>query len=68
MPDIQYAVTDPATGEVLQTYPTAEPAEVEAAIEAASAPLSLEARRTTPRTTTNAAIRTAEMSELRRVT
>lgn len=36
MPDIQYAVTDPATGEVLQTYPTAEPAEVEAAIEAAS--------------------------------
>ncbi|MCA0158023.1 NAD-dependent succinate-semialdehyde dehydrogenase [Tsukamurella sp. M9C] len=36
MPDIQYAVTDPATGEVLQTYPTAEPAEVEAAIDAAS--------------------------------
>ncbi|CAM3873954.1 NAD-dependent succinate-semialdehyde dehydrogenase [Tsukamurella ocularis] len=36
MPDIQYAVTDPATGEVLQTYPTAEPAEVEAALDAAS--------------------------------
>ena len=29
-------VYNPATGEVLQTYPTAEPAEVEAAIEAAS--------------------------------
>ncbi|BDD81612.1 succinate-semialdehyde dehydrogenase [Tsukamurella pulmonis] len=36
MADIQYAVTDPATGEVLQTYPTAEPAEIEAAIDAAS--------------------------------
>ncbi|TWS18066.1 NAD-dependent succinate-semialdehyde dehydrogenase [Tsukamurella asaccharolytica] len=36
MPEIQYAVTDPATGEVLQTYPTAEPAEIEAAIDAAS--------------------------------
>ncbi|TWS26345.1 NAD-dependent succinate-semialdehyde dehydrogenase [Tsukamurella sputi] len=36
MADIQYAVTDPATGEVLQTYPTAEPAEVEAALDATS--------------------------------
>lgn len=36
MADIQYAVTDPATGEVVQTYPTAEPAEVEAAIDAAA--------------------------------
>ncbi|MET9326425.1 NAD-dependent succinate-semialdehyde dehydrogenase [Tsukamurella sp. NPDC003166] len=36
MVDVQYAVTNPATGEVLQTYPTAEPAEIEAAIDAAS--------------------------------
>jgi len=36
MADIQYAVTDPATGEVLQTYPTAEPAEIEAALDATS--------------------------------
>ena len=36
MADIQYAVTDPATGEVLQTYPTAQPAEVEAALDATS--------------------------------
>ncbi|GAA1077989.1 NAD-dependent succinate-semialdehyde dehydrogenase [Tsukamurella strandjordii] len=36
MVDVQYAVTNPATGEVLETYPTAEPAEIEAALAAAS--------------------------------
>ncbi|GAB3128882.1 aldehyde dehydrogenase family protein [Tsukamurella serpentis] len=36
MAEIQYAVTDPATGEVLQTYPTAEAAEIEAALDATS--------------------------------
>ena len=36
MADVQYAVTNPATGEVLQSYPTAEPAEIEAALDATS--------------------------------
>ncbi len=47
MADIQYAVTDPATGELLQTYPTAEPAEIEAALDAAA-----RAARTWPRDST----------------
>ncbi|GAA1097491.1 NAD-dependent succinate-semialdehyde dehydrogenase [Tsukamurella spumae] len=47
MVDVQYAVTNPATGEVLQTYPTAEPAEIEAALDAAS-----RAARTWPHTST----------------
>ncbi|BDH58658.1 NAD-dependent succinate-semialdehyde dehydrogenase [Tsukamurella sp. PLM1] len=47
MADIQYAVTDPATGEVVQTYPTAEPAEIEAALDAAA-----RAARSWARTTT----------------
>ena len=37
MPESLYAVTDPATGEVLRTYPTATAADVEKALSAAAA-------------------------------
>ncbi|MBO9524433.1 MAG: aldehyde dehydrogenase family protein [Nocardioidaceae bacterium] len=37
MPDTIYAVTDPATGEVVRTYPTATDADIEAALAATSA-------------------------------
>ncbi len=43
----EYAVTDPATGEVVRTYPTATDADIEAALTAASAAY----RRWTPGTT-----------------
>lgn len=43
----EYAVTDPATAEVVATYPTSTDAEIEAAIEAAA-----KTGRTWPRTTT----------------
>jgi succinate-semialdehyde dehydrogenase / glutarate-semialdehyde dehydrogenase len=36
-PLVQYAVTDPATGEVVRTYPTATPADIEAALTQAAA-------------------------------
>ncbi len=43
----QYAVTDPSTGALVQTYPTATDAEITAAVDAASAAFDSWGRRTT---------------------
>jgi succinate-semialdehyde dehydrogenase/glutarate-semialdehyde dehydrogenase len=43
----EYAVTDPATGEKIRTYPTASQADIEAALSAASAAYAGWSRRTT---------------------
>ena len=66
MPDPLYAVTDPATGEVVKTYPTATAADIEKALTDAASAQSDWARTSTVAERAAAINRVAELHTERR--
>jgi succinate-semialdehyde dehydrogenase/glutarate-semialdehyde dehydrogenase len=66
MPESLYAVTDPDTGEVVKTYPTATPADIESALTAAASAQAGWARASTVADRAAAVSRVAELHTERR--
>jgi succinate-semialdehyde dehydrogenase/glutarate-semialdehyde dehydrogenase len=66
MPESLYAVTDPDTGEVVKTYPTATPADIEKALAAAASAQAGWARTSTVADRAAAISRVAELHTARR--